>query len=204
MGQHGQKGRSRFLKPARFGHVFGELLRCARRSCGTCAPIGVTAPHHNTRPAPSHIPKPRLTVSTVAHSPAPSNCARIILTAPRTSLKRTSCSPLMQGGDASSLTKRYKHRASFSGTLLFKCDSSAGLGDTVLCALARPRLHSLASSALGLYPRPWPRQPLHLRPIPPHSHRVFFTVAPQGHIMRVHRRTQLFSGLIRFGSSRGS
>ena len=98
-----------------------------------------------------------------------------------------------QGDNAPSFTERNEHLKSLSGALLFKCDSSAGLGDTIMCALARPRLHSLAPSAPSCHANPLPRQPLHLGPIPPHSDRVFFTVAPQGHIVRVHRRIQLFS-----------
>ena len=199
MGRHGEKGRSRFLKPPRFEHVFGELLRCARRSCAPRDPIGVAAPHHNTRPAPSHIPKPRLIVSTLAHSPALSNRTHIILSALRASLKFTARPPLAQGHDEPSMTERCEHFTSFSGVFPFKCYSSAGLGDTILCALARPRLHRPAPSTPSRHLSPQPREYMLFSDRPDLFSLCVLHRCSTGHGMRVHRQPQLFPALFRLG-----
>ena len=136
---------------------------------------------------------------TVAHSPAPSNHTLIILTAPRTSLKRTSCSPLIQGGDAPSLTKRNEHLKSLSGALRFKCYSSAGLGDTILCALARPRLHRPAPSTPSRHLSPQPREYMLFSDRPDLFSLCVLHRCSTGHGMRVHRQPQLFPALFRLG-----
>ena len=99
MGQRCEKSRPRRVDLRRFGDVFGGNVRCVHRMCSPCALIAVIATPLPTPNGLSPSRKPLLTVSTVAHSPAPSHRALIILTAPRTSLKRISCSPLVQGLD---------------------------------------------------------------------------------------------------------
>ena len=157
MGQHSQKSRSRFLKPATFEHVFDELCRCARRSARSRDPIGVAAPHHNTRPAPSHIPKPRLIVSTLAHSPALSNRTHIILSALRASLKFTARPPLAQEHDEPSMTERCEHFTSSLWSLpvqvRFKCGAWSPRGwccTPVMYGIRHSRLPTATPGVMAL------------------------------------------------------
>ena len=204
MGQHGQKGRSRFLKPPRFEHVFGELLRCARRSCAPRDLIGVAAPHHNTRPAPSHIPKPRLIVSTLAHSPALSNRTHIILSALRASLKFTARPPLAQGHDEPSMTERCEHFTSSLWSLPVQVRFKCGAWRHYAVRFSSPRLHGRAAIASSHHTRLQRRESLSSRPPVHLLTLVRFHRCSAGHGMRVHRRPQLLPGLFGLGCSRGA
>ena len=138
-------------------------------------------------------------MSTVARSPALSNHTRIILIVRRTALACTARPPLVQAHDAPSFTKGYEHLKSLSGALRFKCYSSAGLGDTILCALARPRLHRPAPSTPSRHLSPQPREYMLFSDRPDLFSLCVLHRCSTGHGMRVHRQPQLFPALFRLG-----